>query len=32
MNDGFIYLATRLCLIFCGLAVWCVVDWLANGP
>jgi len=31
MNDGFIYLATRLCLIFAGLGALCIVDFLANG-
>jgi len=31
MNEGFIYLFTRLTLLFCALAVWCIVDWLANN-
>lgn len=31
MNDGFVYIATRLCLIFTGLGALCIVDFLANG-
>ena len=30
-SDAFIYLATRLALIFSGLAGFCIVWHLANG-